>query len=225
MKKNFSRNSNEILENRHVVPPNTFFKYKKSLLDDLCIEILGKFLVKISAVTNVMDIWVCYGRMATVFTWRLSMNGTSTAGLTAACTNPNRNPQSQGKPKMRCAQTPTDAASAKQGRNDSNRTLLLSFLSAGPSNPSPARIRMTVRAIFRNTLDHFGLMSPAMLMPGTLRSINPTINMPSSGGSRISDTKNPPINAAPIKTIKANTFPEQKLISFLPRELFHTNQN
>ena len=85
------------------------------------------------------------------FCWRLSIDGTTTAGVTAAITNPSMNPQSSGKSRIRYADTAAVTASTRQGRNAKRTTLQDSFLSATGSNPKPAWVKITTNATFLQT--------------------------------------------------------------------------
>ena len=85
------------------------------------------------------------------FCWRLNMHGTTTAGDTAASTNPSINPQASGNPNIRCDATATVTASTRHGMNANRTTPQDSFFKATGSRPKPARVRITTSAMFLQT--------------------------------------------------------------------------
>ena len=83
--------------------------------------------------------------------WRLNILGTTTAGDTAARTNPSIKPQAIGNPRIKYDATATVTASTRHGRNASRTTPHDSFFNATGSRPKPARVRITTNATFLQT--------------------------------------------------------------------------
>ena len=139
--------------------------------------------------------------------WRLRRQGTTTAGDTAARTNPSMNPQVHGRERRRRAAIATTRVSTRHGQQASLRTTPESFLRAAGSRPKPALSRMTASATERTHEDQAGSKPRATSIPGTLFSTIPVMSIPSRGGSLTIWTSHPATQETRSRTRRAKRLP------------------